>query len=54
MAFSNIHSKPIQIMKAVHEVMAQINMDIRKTEGQLAMSAIFNDIDCCLPHLISV
>lgn len=34
-------------LKAIKEVMTYINEDKRKTEGQLAMFDIFNDIDNC-------
>lgn len=34
-------------LKAIREVMTYINEDKRKTEGQLAMFDIFNDIDNC-------
>ncbi|XP_055608049.1 protein ECT2 isoform X2 [Uranotaenia lowii] len=40
-------------LKAIKEVMTYINEDKRKTEGQLAMFDIFNDIDNCPPHLVS-
>lgn len=33
--------------------MTYINEDKRKTEGQLAMFDIFNEIDNCPPHLVS-
>lgn len=34
-------------MKSIKDVMAHINEDKRKTECQLAMFDIFNDIDGC-------
>uniref|UniRef100_A0A182IVI0 Protein ECT2 n=1 Tax=Anopheles atroparvus TaxID=41427 RepID=A0A182IVI0_ANOAO len=40
-------------LKAIKEVMTYINEDKRKTEGQMAMFDIFNDIDNCPPHLVS-
>ncbi|XP_065079115.1 protein ECT2 isoform X2 [Ochlerotatus camptorhynchus] len=42
-----------EALKAIKEVMTHINEDKRKTEGQLAMFDIFNDIDNCPPHLVS-
>lgn len=47
------HEKLLDALKAIKEVMTYINEDKRKTEGQLAMFDIFNDIDCCPAHLIS-
>uniref|UniRef100_A0A182FD87 Protein ECT2 n=1 Tax=Anopheles albimanus TaxID=7167 RepID=A0A182FD87_ANOAL len=40
-------------LKAIKEVMTYINEDKRKTEGQMALFDIFNDIDNCPPHLVS-
>ncbi|XP_067014278.2 protein ECT2 [Anabrus simplex] len=42
-----------QALAAIREVMTHINEDKRKTEGQLVMFDIFNDIDNCPPHLVS-
>lgn len=36
-----------QALSSVREVMTHINEDKRKTEGQLVMFDIFNDIDNC-------
>ncbi|XP_038117927.1 protein ECT2 isoform X2 [Culex quinquefasciatus] len=47
------HRKLDEALKAIKEVMTHINEDKRKTEGQLAMFDIFNDIDNCPPHLVS-
>lgn len=47
------HKKLDEALKAIKEVMTHINEDKRKTEGQLAMFDIFNDIDNCPPHLVS-
>lgn len=41
------HRKLDEALKAIKEVMTHINEDKRKTEGQLAMFDIFNDIDNC-------
>ncbi|XP_050094713.1 protein ECT2 isoform X2 [Anopheles aquasalis] len=42
-----------EALKAIKEVMTYINEDKRKTEGQMALFDIFNDIDNCPPHLVS-
>lgn len=42
-----------QALNGIREVMTHINEDKRKTEGQLVMFDIFNDIDNCPPHLVS-
>uniref|UniRef100_A0A0K8TS04 Putative guanine nucleotide exchange factor pebble n=1 Tax=Tabanus bromius TaxID=304241 RepID=A0A0K8TS04_TABBR len=47
------HKKLDEALKAIKEVMAHINEDKRKTEGQLAMFDIFNDIEGCPAHLVS-
>lgn len=39
--------------KSIQEVLTYINEDKRKTDGQLAMFDIFNEIDNCPPHLVS-
>lgn len=36
-----------QALSSIREVMTHINEDKRKTEGQLVMFDIFNDIDNC-------
>lgn len=41
------HKKLDEALQAIKEVMTYINEDKRKTEGQLAMFDIFNDIDNC-------
>ncbi|KAJ9589806.1 hypothetical protein L9F63_027933, partial [Diploptera punctata] len=40
-------------LSSIREVMTHINEDKRKTEGQLVMFDIFNEIDNCPPHLVS-
>ncbi|XP_058125472.1 protein ECT2 isoform X2 [Anopheles ziemanni] len=53
-AKTNPDSKKLdEALKAIKEVMTYINEDKRKTEGQMAMFDIFNDIDNCPPHLVS-
>lgn len=47
------HKRLQDALQAIKEVMTYINEDKRKTEGQKAMFDIFNDIECCPPHLIS-
>lgn len=42
-----------EALKAIKEVMTYINEDKRKTEIQLAIFDIFNDIEKCPPHLVS-
>ncbi|XP_075983046.1 epithelial cell transforming 2 pebble isoform X2 [Anticarsia gemmatalis] len=42
-----------QALAGLREVMSHINEDKRKTEGQLQMFDIYNDIDQCPPHLVS-
>jgi hypothetical protein len=41
-----------QALSSVREVMTHINEDKRKTEGQLVMFDIFNDIDNCPVSLL--
>ena len=41
------HSALEQALSSVREVMTHINEDKRKTEGQMAMFDIFNEIDNC-------
>lgn len=41
------HQKLVEALGAIKEVMKYINEDKRKTEGQLVMFDIFNDIDNC-------
>ncbi|GAB0089910.1 ECT2 [Sergentomyia squamirostris] len=51
---SNPDAKKLEeALRAIKEVMTYINEDKRKTEGQLAMFDIFNDIDNCPPDLVS-
>uniref|UniRef100_A0A1B6JGD0 Protein ECT2 n=1 Tax=Homalodisca liturata TaxID=320908 RepID=A0A1B6JGD0_9HEMI len=38
---------------AIREVTTHINEDKRRTEGQMVMFDIFNDIENCPPHLVS-
>ncbi|XP_026467941.1 protein ECT2-like isoform X2 [Ctenocephalides felis] len=40
-------------LESIKEVMTYINEDKRKTEAQMVMFDIFNDIDNCPPHLVS-
>lgn len=40
-------------ISCIKNVMTYINEDKRKTERQLAMFDIFNEIDHCPPHLVS-
>ncbi|XP_071452126.1 protein ECT2 [Hetaerina americana] len=47
------HSALEKALSAVREVMTLINEDKRKTEGQMVMFDIFNEIDHCPPHLVS-
>ncbi|XP_044595345.1 protein ECT2 isoform X6 [Cotesia glomerata] len=47
------HSALELSISSIKEVMTYINEDKRKTEGQLAMFDIFNEIDNCPPHLVS-
>ncbi|XP_069689585.1 protein ECT2 isoform X4 [Periplaneta americana] len=47
------HGALEQALSSIREVMTHINEDKRKTEGQLVMFDIFNDIDNCPPHLVS-
>ncbi|KDR08513.1 protein ECT2 [Zootermopsis nevadensis] len=42
-----------QALSSIREVMTHINEDKRKTEGQLVMFDIFNDIDNCPAQLVS-
>ncbi|XP_049800445.1 protein ECT2 isoform X6 [Schistocerca nitens] len=47
------HAALEKAIASIREVMTHINEDKRKTEGQLVMFDIFNDIDNCPPHLVS-
>uniref|UniRef100_A0A0C9QGU7 ECT2_0 protein n=1 Tax=Fopius arisanus TaxID=64838 RepID=A0A0C9QGU7_9HYME len=47
------HSALELAISSIKEVMTHINEDKRKTEGQLVMFDIFNEIDNCPPHLVS-
>ncbi|XP_046428582.1 protein ECT2 isoform X7 [Neodiprion fabricii] len=47
------HSALELSISSIKEVMTYINEDKRKTEGQLVMFDIFNDIDNCPAHLVS-
>ncbi|CAH0393433.1 unnamed protein product [Bemisia tabaci] len=40
-------------LASIREVMTHINEDKRRTESQLAVFDIFNDIENCPPHLVS-
>uniref|UniRef100_A0A1B0CPY3 Uncharacterized protein n=1 Tax=Lutzomyia longipalpis TaxID=7200 RepID=A0A1B0CPY3_LUTLO len=51
---SNPDAKKLEeALRAIKEVMTYINEDKRKTDGQIAMFDIFNDIDNCPPDLVS-
>jgi hypothetical protein len=43
-----------QALSSIREVMTHINEDKRKTEGQLIMFDIFNDIDNCPVSLLLI
>ncbi|CAH4036260.1 unnamed protein product [Pieris brassicae] len=43
----------VSALAGLREVMSHINEDKRKTEGQLQMFDIYNDIDQCPAHLVS-
>ncbi|KAG8228757.1 hypothetical protein J437_LFUL008198 [Ladona fulva] len=47
------HAALEKALASVREVMTLINEDKRKTEGQMVMFDIFNEIDNCPPHLVS-
>ncbi|CAH0406032.1 unnamed protein product [Chilo suppressalis] len=47
------HAALVSALAGLREVMSHINEDKRKTEGQLQMFDIYNDIDQCPPHLVS-
>ncbi|KAK9512129.1 hypothetical protein O3M35_000625 [Rhynocoris fuscipes] len=47
------HSALENALSAIREVMTHINEDKRKTEGQMVMFDIFNEIDNCPAQLIS-
>ncbi|XP_014245769.1 protein ECT2 isoform X5 [Cimex lectularius] len=47
------HSALESALSSIREVMTHINEDKRKTEGQMVMFDIFNEIDNCPPHLVS-
>ncbi|KAJ0181265.1 hypothetical protein K1T71_003350 [Dendrolimus kikuchii] len=47
------HAALVQALGGLREVMSHINEDKRKTEGQLQMFDIYNDIDQCPAHLVS-
>ncbi|XP_077293738.1 epithelial cell transforming 2 pebble isoform X3 [Arctopsyche grandis] len=47
------HSALESALIGIKEVMAHVNEDKRKTEGQLQMFDIYNEIDNCPPHLVS-
>lgn len=41
------HQALVSALASIREVMTHINEDKRKTEGQVALFDIFNDIDNC-------
>lgn len=47
------HAALEKALSAIREVMSDINEDKRRTEGQLVMFDIFNEIENCPPHLVS-
>ncbi|XP_046392945.1 protein ECT2 isoform X2 [Ischnura elegans] len=47
------HALLEKALSAIREVMTLINEDKRKTEGQMVIFDIFNEIDHCPPHLVS-
>ncbi|XP_047543712.1 protein ECT2 isoform X7 [Vanessa atalanta] len=47
------HAALVSALAGLREVMSHINEDKRKTEGQLQMFDIYNDIDQCPAHLVS-
>ncbi|XP_073980533.1 epithelial cell transforming 2 pebble isoform X2 [Rhodnius prolixus] len=47
------HTALENALSSVREVMTHINEDKRRTEGQMVMFDIFNEIDNCPPHLVS-
>ncbi|XP_049887535.1 protein ECT2 isoform X2 [Pectinophora gossypiella] len=47
------HGALVSALAGLREVMSHINEDKRKTEGQLQMFDIYNDIDQCPAHLVS-
>ncbi|KAL5236435.1 hypothetical protein ACI65C_003845 [Semiaphis heraclei] len=47
------HQALVLALASIREVMTHINEDKRKTEGQVVLFDIFNDIDNCPPHLVS-
>ncbi|XP_073945050.1 epithelial cell transforming 2 pebble isoform X2 [Choristoneura fumiferana] len=47
------HAALVAALAGLREVMSHINEDKRKTEGQLQMFDIYNDIDQCPAHLVS-
>ncbi|XP_063393278.1 protein ECT2 isoform X6 [Cydia fagiglandana] len=47
------HGALVAALAGLREVMSHINEDKRKTEGQLQMFDIYNDIDQCPAHLVS-
>ncbi|KAG6452600.1 hypothetical protein O3G_MSEX007734 [Manduca sexta] len=47
------HAALVRALAGLREVMSHINEDKRKTEGQLQMFDIYNDIDQCPAHLVS-
>ncbi|XP_060848998.1 protein ECT2 isoform X2 [Rhopalosiphum padi] len=47
------HQALVSALASIREVMTHINEDKRKTEGQVVLFDIFNDIDNCPPHLVS-
>lgn len=47
------HAALVSALAGVREVMTHINEDKRRTEGQLQMFDIYNEIDNCPAHLVS-
>ncbi|XP_050532432.1 protein ECT2 isoform X3 [Daktulosphaira vitifoliae] len=47
------HIALVSALASIREVMTHINEDKRRTEGQVVLFDIFNEIDNCPPHLVS-
>ncbi|XP_043209980.1 protein ECT2-like isoform X9 [Amphibalanus amphitrite] len=47
------HQKLEEALAKIKEVMTHINEDKRRTEGQMALFNIFNDIENCPAHIVS-
>ncbi|XP_050428638.1 protein ECT2 isoform X2 [Adelges cooleyi] len=47
------HVALVSALASIREIMTHINEDKRRTEGQVVLFDIFNEIDNCPPHLVS-